>query len=572
MAHQRINSNPAMTCLLVDDLEVFKQAPVVICDVGARGGIEPHWQVFGNQAQFIGFEPDQIECDRLNQVHGQPMTGGAISEPRQIFYPVALGRQRETRVFSVCRYGGGSSFYPADMDFMQRFPAEHSQQLEVIQTLELETISFDEFAQIESIPSIDFLKLDVEGCELDILQRAEHVLNSGVLGLSLEVLFHDSMRHQPPFHAIDQFLQSQGFRLFDLETYRHARRTLDLPTESLGNTQIGQVLWGQALYLRDAVADALSPEQKTAFDWTPLRILKLAAFMELFILPDCAMELLQTYQPQLESEIGIDVSPLMEQLAAPYQPPNQPTMTATPSASKDAESPKTPSLKKTGTNPRISLEALLPVPKCYAHKPNFLTAEELSDLQAAITNSPYLAKNQLSEGFQDSYGFSIVFTRSGLTQVLKTIPALHPYVERVLKLACNAFYLNLLMLSAGGEVKPHVDGSLGGYPWKPITPTLVSVLYVQVPDDLIGGELVLKLGKRPVAELKPEANTLLYFLGNVMHSVNPAQTSTCRISLVCEQYNLAADDLETIPEFELIWGDVKPSHRPPPSVQTLLSS
>jgi FkbM family methyltransferase len=567
MGHSRINPNPTLTRLLVEKLGVFKQSPMVICDVGARGGVEPQWQVFGTQAQFIGFEPDQEECDRLNQTNANQ----DATIPQQHFYPVALGKQRETRPFSVCRYGGGSSFYPADMAFIKRFPAEHGQQLEVIKTIELATISFDEFSQQQVMPPIDFLKLDVEGCELDILQGAEQILQNGVLGLSLEVLFHDAMRHQPPFHAIDQFLQNHGFQLFDLETYRYARRTLELPTQALGNTDIGQVLWGQALYLRDGVAAARSPDRQATFDWTAHRVLKLAALMEIFTLPDCALELLQTYQTQLETTLNITVDPLMQSLAAPYAS----SRLATP-APDNAATPSQDTMNKPATQsanpaqspeaqPRLKLEHLLPVPNCYARRPNFLTAEELENLRQAILHSPYLDKNQLGEGFQDSRGFSIVFTRSGMPQVMEQFPAFTPYLQRVLKSACNAFYLNPLMIPSGGQVTPHVDCSLAGYPRSMITPTLVSVLYVQVPDDLVGGELILQLGERPIAELTPETNTLLYFLGNLIHAVKPVQASTYRISLVCEQYNLAADVLDTIPEFELVWGDVAASYGPPPS-------
>ena len=316
MGHRRINPNPTMTRWLVEQLGAFKQAPMVVCDVGARGGVEPQWRVLGNQAEFIEFEPDREECDRLNQVHTQ-QTRQTATAPHHRVYPVALGKRRENRPFSICRYAGGSSFYPADMDFIRRFPAEHGQQLEVINTLELETIPFDELAQIEKISPIDFLKLDVEGCELDILQGAEQVLQHGVLGLSLEVLFHTTMRHQPPFYAIDQFLQSRGFQLFDLDIYRHARHTLDLPMGPFGDTQIGQVLWGQALYLRDGVAAALSSDHHSSFDWTALRILKLATLMELFTLPDCALELLQTYQSQLESDLNLNVPTLMQWLTEP---------------------------------------------------------------------------------------------------------------------------------------------------------------------------------------------------------------------------------------------------------------
>jgi FkbM family methyltransferase len=164
MGHTRINNQPEMTRYLVEELSVFKNDPVVICDVGARGGFEPQWQVFGSQAIFIGFEPDAEESAYLQN--------SATSANYQI-YPLALGKQREQRLFSVCRYPAGSSFYPADLEFIRRFPPEYTEDLTVVQTLEMETISLDEFVRDYKIANIDFIKLDVEGSELDILQGAQ---------------------------------------------------------------------------------------------------------------------------------------------------------------------------------------------------------------------------------------------------------------------------------------------------------------------------------------------------------------------------------------------------------------
>lgn len=313
MGHTRINTNPVMTRHLVDGLSVFKNDPMVICDVGARGGLETQWQVFGSQACLIGFEPDATECDRLQD---SPLSANYH------IYPLALGKQRERRLFSVCRYPGGSSFYPADLEFIRRFPSEHADDLTVLQTLEVETVSLDEFVRDYEIPPIDFLKLDVEGSELDILQGAKEVLQSSVLGLSLEVLFHASMRHQPTFSEIDQFLQGMGFQLFDLDIYRHARRTLSRPMGTFGNTDIGQVMWGQALYLRDGVAQIKQSNLSDRFEWNQTRIFKLASIMEIFTLPDCALELIQSSTTLLD----LDHQTLMALLTAPYV--NSPTKTA----------------------------------------------------------------------------------------------------------------------------------------------------------------------------------------------------------------------------------------------------
>ena len=116
---------------------------------------------------------------------------------------------------------------------------------------------------------------------------------------------------------------------------------------------------------------------------------------------------------------------------------------------------------------------------------------------------------------------------------------------------CNAFYLNPLLLKAGSRVDPHIDRSLRSYCKTVEPPAFVSVLYVRVPEDMEGGELVLKLQKRQVGQIKPQTNSLIYFQGDLTHSVNAVTTPGNRLSLVCEQYSLSEDELEEIPEFTL---------------------
>lgn len=148
----------------------------------------------------------------------------------------------------------------------------------------------------------------MEGSELPILQGAENILKQSVLGVSLEVLFHSSLRSQPTFSEIDLFLNSLGFHLFDLSIYRHARKTLSLPSGEFGNTEIGQVLWGQALYFKDFVGEIKS--DSITMEWDKNKILKLASLMEIFCLPDCAIEVIQMG----ESRWKFDSKPLIDRL------------------------------------------------------------------------------------------------------------------------------------------------------------------------------------------------------------------------------------------------------------------
>jgi Rps23 Pro-64 3,4-dihydroxylase Tpa1-like proline 4-hydroxylase len=194
------------------------------------------------------------------------------------------------------------------------------------------------------------------------------------------------------------------------------------------------------------------------------------------------------------------------------------------------------------------------ITKYYAQKYNLFSVNYLNNLAKNILDSPYLASSQLSESFNGTKGFSIVFKRSGISQVIQQFPFFQPYLEIALKKGCNVFYLNPLILENGNRVEPHIDCSISSYAMIMTIPRLVSVLYVQLPKDLQGGELILQLKGTEVtqtAQIKPEINKLVYFLGSVMHSVNAVKSSQARISLICEQYNLSEERLNSIPEFEI---------------------
>lgn len=172
-------------------------------------------------------------------------------------------------------------------------------------------------------------------------------------------------------------------------------------------------------------------------------------------------------------------------------------------------------------------------------------------MKGQILACPYFAVNNLNRDFVGTKGFSVVFQRSHIAEVQQRFPYFKHYLDRVLQQECNAFYLNPLLLKQGSRVDPHIDRSLRSYCETIEPPVVVSVLYVEVPPDLEGGELVLRSQKRQVGQIRPQPNTLLFFQGDLTHSVNPVTSAGARLSLVCEQYNLDEAELREIPEFRL---------------------
>lgn len=286
MSLKNINSFPRLTKHLVAS-RAFASEQLTVLDIGARGGFEVHWGCYGDQVKLIGFEADVEECERLNQ---------QVSNSGIRFFPVALHKDRDKKTFYVTALPAASGFYPTDISFCQRFVdigVTHS----VVKTLEMDTVGLDSSASENGISSVDFMKLDTEGCELDILRGATGILKKSLLGLSIEVGFLPLRKDQPVFSDVDSFLRPLGFRLFDLAIYRHARKALPPLTSSpiLRSAEQGQVVWGQALYLRDGVSE-IESSNLLQDSWDDMKVLKLASIMELFCLPDCAVELIQVAQ------------------------------------------------------------------------------------------------------------------------------------------------------------------------------------------------------------------------------------------------------------------------------------
>jgi len=82
-------------------------------------------------------------------------------------------------------------------------------------TVEVDVVLLDEFVQENGITAVDFIKMDVEGAELSVLQGASRLLNSLARPLILAEI--SDLRTQPwGYHAreILEFLGQKGFHWF----------------------------------------------------------------------------------------------------------------------------------------------------------------------------------------------------------------------------------------------------------------------------------------------------------------------------------------------------------------------
>lgn len=240
-------------------------SPLTYVDAGARAVKHNRFVGTFKQARYIGFELDAYECKRLN----------ALGIQRHQFYPLALGRTAELRTLYVTRNPVNSSLYEPNSKEIYRF-MECGPQFDLQDEKSIETVSLDDWCGENNLAGIEFLELDTQGSELDILIGSSQLLANSILGLQVEVEFFPLYKDQPLFADVDNYLRPLGFRLFDLSRYRLRR--------SYTRTR-GQLIWGHAFYLKDV--HHIKEEQLSQF-------LTLAAIASYYGVEDYAIEVLET--------------------------------------------------------------------------------------------------------------------------------------------------------------------------------------------------------------------------------------------------------------------------------------
>ena len=172
-----------------------------------------------------------------------------------------------------------------------------------------------------------------------------------------------------------------------------------------------------------------------------------------------------------------------------------------------------------------------------------------------VKEHPLLAGTTLNVRFSGTEGFSIALTRSGVPRLKKSFPLFFEFLEKTTPDRANAFFINPLCIAEGAHVAPHVDRSLNSWtrPELPPYPIKVSVLYLDVAEDLEGGHLLLyppliALHRKP--RIKPQTGLFFEFRGDLRHEVAAVtKTSRPRVSMVMEHYKLPPYLLRKVPEF-----------------------
>ncbi|MFA6175286.1 MAG: FkbM family methyltransferase [Phycisphaerae bacterium] len=209
----------------------FGEAFATLVDVGAARGAGDRWASFKPLIKTIGFEPGKAEFTKLR------------NSDTEFWINTALSSRKETRSLYLTKSWSNTSLLRPNQALLDtlswgddhRVMAEESLMCESLDGV-LKTLKLD----------LDFLKIDTQGTELEILQGATESLSS-VLALEVEVEFAPLYQAQPLFSDVNSFLLAQGFYLQDLGNFLHVKPK-SYPTTGAPK---GRIISADALYFRD---------------------------------------------------------------------------------------------------------------------------------------------------------------------------------------------------------------------------------------------------------------------------------------------------------------------------------
>jgi FkbM family methyltransferase len=171
----------------------------LILDVGANSGqFARQMRRDGFAGRIVSFEPLDAPFNELSRWAGR--------DPLWEVHRTAIGLQPGTAVMHVTSDSWSSSLLPV----LDRHAKAAS--ISVVGQAAVPVASLDDLAaEADWADHVSYLKIDVQGGELDVLRGAERLLSGTVAAVEIEVSLVELYRGQPLFSEVNTYMGERGF-------------------------------------------------------------------------------------------------------------------------------------------------------------------------------------------------------------------------------------------------------------------------------------------------------------------------------------------------------------------------
>lgn len=159
----------------------------------------------GSAGKVITFEPNPDNCKWiLENVRVNNFDNVIVKQ-------IALGKQHETMTFAIRSSSTASG--SAQEDIKNQILSEKGAKV-----LEIEVDSLDNQIAVNNLPKPDFVKIDVEGLEMDVLRGMEKTIISSKPKLFIEIHGADIQKKIENVQKVADFLLSHKYCVFHVES------------------------------------------------------------------------------------------------------------------------------------------------------------------------------------------------------------------------------------------------------------------------------------------------------------------------------------------------------------------
>ena len=186
---------------------------LTVIDIGARGRLLPAFEPIAEATHIVGFEPDEPAAEELERVRHAPwaemsVVRGAVS-----------GVTEERTLYRTRRPSLSSLLRPT---------VEGEADWEVVEILDVPARTMADWVDAGELPpTCDYLKLDVQGAEHEILSSVPEDLWEGLAGIEVECRFRRHYSGQRHALEVVDLVRVRGFEVATLHPVFRGGQVVD---------------------------------------------------------------------------------------------------------------------------------------------------------------------------------------------------------------------------------------------------------------------------------------------------------------------------------------------------------
>jgi len=274
--------------------------PFVLIDVGVQGGEHIRWRPLDDYLIVHGFDPIEEAVQKLAEANK--------GRSNRHYHCMALGNADGEQKFHFNPVNPtASSMY---QQATGRFGVETAEQHRMVPIRRLDSMLAEGV-----IPIADYIKIDVEGFEKEVLLGARELLDAGVLGLQTETNFGvSSIYPKSHFGTLAEIALESHLVVFDLAFNRIPRASFQQALTSKGlqpipeQDAVGRPATVDVLFARDLIDEADHPEhyQTQCRPVSINQLIKSIIISELHALNDVALDTVERFAERLGAQLDVD--------------------------------------------------------------------------------------------------------------------------------------------------------------------------------------------------------------------------------------------------------------------------